>query len=66
MYDILFYDHLNLNHLNMRNTLPLSSFPLHLILTIDHYYTIVLTLFTFALLLFKTYNLPYSSSMGAQ
>ena len=50
----------------MRNTLPLSSFPLHLILTIDHYYTIVLSIFTFALLLFKTYNLPYTSTMGAQ
>lgn len=50
----------------MRNTLPLSSFPLHLILHGEHYYTLLLSMFIAALVLFKTYNLPYSSAMGAQ
>lgn len=50
----------------MRNTLPLSSFPLHLILHAEHYYTLALSLFMFALVLFKTSNLPYSSAMAAQ
>ena len=50
----------------MRSTLPLSSFPLHLILYTEHYYTLLLSAFTFLLVLFKTYNLPYTSGMGAQ
>lgn len=50
----------------MRNTLPLSSFPLHLILHSEHYYTLLLALFLLLLVLFKTYNLPYSSGMAAQ
>ena len=50
----------------MRSTLPLSSFPLHLILYMEHYYTLLLSIFVFLLILFKTYNLPYTSAMGAQ
>lgn len=50
----------------MRSTLPLSSFPLHLILHIEYYYTILLSIFMLLLILFKTYNLPYTSAMGAQ
>ncbi len=50
----------------MRSTLPLSSFPLHLLLHVEHYYTIFLTGLLFFLVLFKTYNLTYSSSMSAQ
>lgn len=50
----------------MRNTLPLSSFPLHLILHGEHYYTLLLSVFILLLVLFKTYNLPYSSGMAAQ
>lgn len=50
----------------MRSTLPLSSFPLHFVLHLEHYYTLLLSIFTTLLLLFKTYNLPYTSAMGAQ
>jgi hypothetical protein len=50
----------------MRSTLPLSSFPLHLLLHAEHYYTLGLSLFMFFLVLFKTYNLPYTSGMSAQ
>lgn len=50
----------------MRSTLPLSSFPLHLILHFEKYYTLLLSIFIFLLVLFKTYNLPYTSAMGAQ
>lgn len=50
----------------MRSTLPLSSFPLQLVLSSEHYYTILLSIFMFMLVLFKTYNLPYTPAMGAQ
>ena len=50
----------------MRSSLPLSSFPLHLLLHIELYYTLLLSIVMVALVLFKTYNLPYTSAMGAQ
>lgn len=50
----------------MRNTLPLSSFPLHLTLHAENYYSLLLSVFIAVLVLFKTYNLPYSSGMAAQ
>jgi hypothetical protein len=50
----------------MRSTLPLSSFPLHLLLHIELYYSLVLSAALVLLILFKTYNLPYTSAMGAQ
>lgn len=50
----------------MRNTLPLSSFPLHLMLHAENYYSLLLSIFIAVLVLFKTYNLPYSSGMAAQ
>ena len=50
----------------MRSTLPLSSLPLQGMLLIEGYYHYVLTFIVFLLLLFKTYNLAYSSNMSAQ
>lgn len=50
----------------MRNTLPLTSLPLQAILTLEQYYHIVLVIFTFFMVLFKTYNLPYTGAMSAQ
>lgn len=50
----------------MRNTLPLSSFPLQLLLSFEQYYQLLIALFAFFLVLFKTYNLPYSGAMSAQ
>ena len=50
----------------MRNTLPLSSFPLQLLLISQQYYHIVLVALAFFLVLFKTYNLPYTGGMSAQ
>ncbi len=50
----------------MRNTLPLSSLPLQVILAVEQYYHLVLAVFAFFLVLFKTYNLPYSGGMAAQ
>lgn len=50
----------------MRNTLPLSSFPLQLLLTFETYYQPILSLCFFFLLLFKTFNLPYTAPMMAQ
>lgn len=50
----------------MKNTLPLSSFPLHGLLTIESYYIPFVSVVMFFLLLYKTYNLPYTSGMSAQ
>ena len=50
----------------MRSTLPLSSFPLHLLLHLELYYSVVVSIAIVGLILFKTYNLPYTSAMGAQ
>lgn len=50
----------------MRNTLPLSSLPLQAILVVEQYYHLLLAVFAFFLVLFKTYNLPYSGGMAAQ
>lgn len=50
----------------MRNTLPLSSFPLQLLLTIQTYYQPFVSLALFLLLLYKTFNLPYTTIMEAQ
>lgn len=50
----------------MRNTLPLSSFPLQLLLTFDTYFQPFLSLVLFLLLLYKTFNLPYTGPMMAQ
>ena len=50
----------------MRNTLPLSSFPLHGLLSIQTYYVPFVSLTMFLILLYKTYNLPYTSGMSAQ
>lgn len=50
----------------MRNTLPLSSFPLQLLLAFEQHYQLALALLAFFLVLFKTYNLPYSAAMSAQ
>lgn len=50
----------------MRNTLPLSSFPLQALLTFQTYYQPLLSIFMFLLLLFKTFNLPYTPAMMAQ
>lgn len=50
----------------MRNTLPLSSFPLQILLVFQQYYQLVLSIFIFFLVLFKTYNLPYTAAMSAQ
>ena len=50
----------------MRNTLPLSSFPLQLLLAFEQHYQLLLALCAFLLVLFKTYNLPYSGAMSAQ
>ena len=50
----------------MRNTLPLSSFPLQALLTFETYYQPFLSIFIFFLLLFKTFNLPYTPTMMAQ
>jgi hypothetical protein len=50
----------------MRNTLPLSSFPLQALLAFEQYYQFLLAIFTFFLVLFKTYNLPYTGAMSAQ
>ncbi len=50
----------------MRNTLPLSSFPLHGLLSLETYYIPLVSLSMFLILLYKTYNLPYTSGMSAQ
>jgi hypothetical protein len=50
----------------MRNTLPLASLPLQAILTFEQYYHILLVTFSFFMVLFKTYNLPYTGGMSAQ
>jgi hypothetical protein len=50
----------------MRNTLPLSSLPLQTILVVEQYYHLLIATFAFFLVLFKTYNLPYSAGMAAQ
>lgn len=50
----------------MRNTLPLSSLPLQTILVVEQYYHLLLIVFAFFLVLFKTYNLPYTGGMAAQ
>jgi hypothetical protein len=50
----------------MQNTLPLSSFPLQLLLVFETYYQPILSLAFFFLLLFKTFNLPYTAPMMAQ
>lgn len=50
----------------MRNTLPLSSFPLQLLLTFETYYQPLLSIAIFLLLLFKTFNLPYTDAMMVQ
>lgn len=50
----------------MKNTLPLSSFPLHGLLSIERYYIPLVSVVMFLLLLYKTYNLPYTSGMSAQ
>lgn len=52
--------------IQMRNTLPLSSLPLQVILVVEQYYQLLLSIFCFFLVLFKTYNLPYSGGMAAQ
>jgi hypothetical protein len=52
--------------IQMRNTLPLSSLPLQVILAIEQYYHLLLATFAFFLVLFKTYNLPYTGGMAAQ
>lgn len=52
--------------IQMRNTLPLSSLPLQVILVIEQYYHLLLATFAFFLVLFKTYNLPYTGGMAAQ
>lgn len=50
----------------MRNTLPLSSFPLQLLLAFEQYYQFIIAVLAFFLVLFKTYNLPYTGAMSAQ
>jgi hypothetical protein len=50
----------------MKNTLPLSSFPLQLLLTFDKYYQPFVSVVFFLLLLYKTFNLPYTPGMSAQ
>lgn len=50
----------------MRNTLPLSSLPLQLLLNFETYYQPFLSAVLFFLLLFKTFNLPYTGGMMAQ
>lgn len=50
----------------MKNTLPLSSFPLHALLSIEIYYVPFVSAVMFLLLLYKTYNLPYTGQMSAQ
>ena len=50
----------------MRNTLPLSSFPLQLLLAFEQFYHLFLSLVIFFLVLYKTYNLPYTGGMSVQ
>ena len=50
----------------MRNTLPLTSLPLQVVLTLEQYFHSALSLFRFFLVLFKTYNLPYAGAMSVQ
>jgi hypothetical protein len=50
----------------MRNTLPLSSLPLQVLLSVERYYQWLVGLVVFVLVLFKTYNLPYTAAMGIQ
>ena len=50
----------------MRNTLPLSSLPLQILLTFETYYQFFLSAMLFFLLLYKTFNLPYTATMMAQ
>ena len=50
----------------MRNTLPLSSFPLQALLGLEQWYQWGLSVLLFLLVLFKTYNLPYSGAMSVQ
>lgn len=50
----------------MKNTLPLSSFPLHGLLIIESFYIPFVSIVMFLLLMYKTYNLPYTSGMSAQ
>ena len=50
----------------MKNTLPLSSFPLQVLLTFEIGYVPVMSVLFFVLLLFKTHNLPYDSQMSAR
>ena len=50
----------------MKNTLPLSSFPLQLLLTFETFYVPIMAVLFLIILLFKTHNLPYTSVMSAQ
>ena len=50
----------------MRNTLPLSSFPLQALLVVQKKYQLFFSLVFFLLLLYKTFNLPYTAPMMAQ
>ena len=44
----------------------MSSFPLQLLLTIEKYYLPLVSVTLFILLLYKTFSLPYTSTMSAQ
>ena len=51
----------------MKNTLPLSSFPLQALLAFEGVYQPIYSLTIGILLIFKAYNLPYSeSASGAE
>lgn len=50
----------------MRNTLPLSSFPLQALLSFEKYFQMLETLGCCFLLIFKCYSLPYTPSKSAQ
>lgn len=50
----------------MRNTLPLSSFPLQALLAFEKYFQPLESLGCGFLLLFKCYSLPYAASKSAQ
>lgn len=50
----------------MRNTLPLSSFPLQALLTFEKGYQPLESLACGFLLLFKCYSLPYTPGKSAQ
>lgn len=52
--------------IQMRNTLPLSSFPLQLMLVFEQFYHLFVALVVLFLTLYKTYNLPYSGPMAVQ